>query len=214
MSSKEHDTKEVSHFETHDTTDSISLDLNQRELIPEYADEFNPDGLYVAQPEDKLKYRSVKGKIKYVAYLILIVEFAERGSYYGVSHVLTNFIMRPMPAGSTTGATGTANKAAGALGLGLQVANAFVTLLKFLAYVTPLLGGYLADSRFGRYKAIMIGVWIGLVSHILFVVAGLPTVIAGGKALAPTVIAIITLAFATGFIKPNLLPLLLDQVSL
>ncbi|GME76086.1 unnamed protein product [Ambrosiozyma monospora] len=85
-------------------------------------------------------------------------------------------------------------------------------LLQFLAYVAPLVGGYLADAKLGKFKAIMIGVWVGLVSHILFVIAGLPPVIKHGKsALAPTVIAIISLAIGTGFIKPNLLPLLLDQ---
>ncbi|GMG37749.1 unnamed protein product [Ambrosiozyma monospora] len=194
------------------TTITTPKGIQTRELIPEYADEFNPDGLYMAFPEDKLTYRSVKGNIPYSAFLMLIVEFAERGSYYGTQGILTNFIMRPLPDGSTTGSTHTDNQSAGALDMGLPVANAFVMLLQFLAYVAPLIGGYLADAKLGKFKAIMIGVWIGLVSHILFVIAGLPPVIKhGNSALAPTVIAIISLAFATGFIKPNLLPLLLDQ---
>ncbi|GME70354.1 unnamed protein product [Ambrosiozyma monospora] len=201
--------KQLSHkaFEISEDVESID-----REIIPEYADEYNPDGLYVALPEDKARFRTVKGHISKVAYLMLLVELAERASYYGVSNVLTNFIMRPLPDGSSTGSTHTANTSAGALGLGLQPANAVTTLLTFLAYVAPLFGGYIADSKLGRYKAIMIGVWVGLVSHILFIIAGLPPVLKHGKsALAPTILGILSLAIGTGFIKPNLLPLLLDQ---
>ncbi|GME74864.1 unnamed protein product [Ambrosiozyma monospora] len=197
----------VKAFEVSEGVESLD-----REVIPEYADDYNPDGLYVALPEDKLRFRSVKGHISKVAFLMLIVEFAERASYYGTSSILTNFIMRPLPDGSTTGATHKANTSAGALGLGLQSSTALTTLLTFLAYVAPLFGGYIADSKLGRYKAIMIGVWIALVSHILFIIAGLPPVIKYGKsALAPTILGILSLAIGTGFIKPNLLPLLLDQ---
>lgn len=187
--------------------------LPDREYIAEYADEYNPSGLAVATEEDKHTYRNVKTRPTFASMLILVVEFAERGSYYGVQGILTNFIMRPLPKGSTTGRVmsgGIGN--AGALGLGLKDANALVMLLQFLAYVLPLFGGYLADDRLGRFKAIMIGVWVGIISHILFIVAALPPVIAKGQAaLAPTVLAILSLAVCTGFIKANLLPLLLDQ---
>lgn len=95
---------------------------------------------------------------------------------------------------------------------GLQTATALTLLLTFLAYVVPLYGGFVADTQIGRFKAIWIGVFAGFVSHVLFVIAALPSVLKNGDAaLAPTIIAIITLAFGTGFIKPNLLPLLMDQ---
>ncbi|GMM43457.1 Ptr2 protein [Pichia kluyveri] len=187
--------------------------LDNREYIPEYADEYNPMGLAVATAEDKFNYRLIRTKPTIAAMLILVVEFAERGSYYGVQGILTNFIMRPLPDGSTTGKVlkgHTGN--AGALGLGLQDANALVMLLQFLAYVMPLVGGYLADAKLGRFKAIMIGVWVGIISHILFIIAALPPVIAKGQAaMAPTALGIISLAVCTGFIKANLLPLMLDQ---
>ncbi|ODV84665.1 hypothetical protein CANARDRAFT_28826 [[Candida] arabinofermentans NRRL YB-2248] len=182
-----------------------------RELLVEYANEYNPNGLVRAYEEDKAHYPIVKGKAPWVTYLFLLTELAERGSYYGITGLLANFIQRPLPTGSTTGKVFVESQSAGALGLGLQTANAFTMLLQFLAYVTPLFGGYLADSRWGRYKTICLGVFVGLVSHIIFIIAGLPTVIAGGHALAPTIIAILTLAVGTGCIKANLLPLFLDQ---
>ncbi|OUT20202.1 hypothetical protein CAS74_004944 [Pichia kudriavzevii] len=190
-----------------------SDELATHEFIAEYADEYNPQGLAIATLEDKFKYRNVKTRPTIAAMLILICEFAERGSYYGTQGILTNFIMRPLPEGSTTGKVMPGHTGnAGALGLGLKDANALVTLLQFLAYVCPLFGGYLADDRLGKFKAIMIGVWVGILSHLLFVIAALPPVIAKGQAaLAPTVLAILSLSVCTGFIKANLLPLMLDQ---
>jgi POT family proton-dependent oligopeptide transporter len=141
------------------------------------------------------------------------MEFAERASYYGVGGRLNNFIQLPLPQGGNgAGAPpkGT-QKNAGALGLGLQTASALTLLLKFLAYLTPLVGGYLSDKKWGRMRTIWYGIWIGLVSHIVLIIAGLPSVISSGKALAPTIIGILSLAVGTGMIKPNLLPLLLDQ---
>ena len=193
-------------------TDSDSQ-LVDREYIAEYADEYNPMGFAIATPDDKLNYKVIRTKPTLAAMLILVCEFAERGSYYGVQGILTNFIMRPLPDGSKTGRVMPGREGnAGALGLGLQDANALVMLLQFLAYVMPLIGGYLADAKLGRFKAIMIGVWVGIISHILFIIAALPPVIAKGQAaMAPTALGIISLAVCTGFIKANLLPLMLDQ---
>lgn len=192
-------------------------DLEENSLIPdhdyiaEYADEYNPSGLAIALTADRNKYRRIKTRPPLVCYLILIVEFAERGSYYGVQGILNNFIMRPLPDGSTTGRVYHENDNAGALDMGIPAANGLTMLLQFMAYVMPLFGGYLADAKFGKFKAIMIGVWVGLLSHILFVIAAIPQVISQGHAVVAIVFAILSLSVGTGFIKPNLLPLLLDQ---
>lgn len=187
--------------------------LQGYEYITEYADEHNPHGLAIANTEDKFTYRNITARPTWAAMLIIIVEFAERASYYGTTGVLNNFIMRPLPLGSKTGKVMPGHIGnAGALGLGLQDANAITTLLEFLAHVVPLFGGYLADDRLGKFKTIMIGVWVGILAHFLFIIAALPPVIAKGQpALAPVIFGILTLAICTGFIKANLLPLLLEQ---
>ncbi|CDR45360.1 CYFA0S18e00100g1_1 [Cyberlindnera fabianii] len=155
----------------------------------------------------------VIGHAPYATYLICLIEFAERASYYGVKNRLNNFIQLPLPdGGNGAGAPPPGDQQnAGALGLGLQVASAFTLLLTFLAYLTPLWGGYISDKKWGRVKTIWIGVWVGAISHIILIIAAIPSVISGGKALAPTIIAILSLALGTGMIKPNLLPLLFDQ---
>jgi dipeptide/tripeptide permease len=95
-------------------------------------------------------------------------------------------------------------------------------LFTFLAYCTPLVGGYHADAKIGRYKALWIGIIIGFFSHVLLVigervphpdtaewlinsllVAAIPSVIQAGHAIVPFIIGMLTLAFASGYIKPS-----------
>ena len=91
-----------------------------------------------------------------VAIAMCLIEFAERAStcshlsffsfahgnnkgYYGSSGPFSNFIQQPLPeGGSGTGAVAHGpqglNEHAGALGLGLETAQALTTLFTFLAY--------------------------------------------------------------------------------
>lgn len=50
-------------------------------------------------PEELRTLRRVPINIPIVAYLICIVEFSERASYYGVQPLISNFVNRPMPTG-------------------------------------------------------------------------------------------------------------------
>ncbi|CAK9436398.1 uncharacterized protein LODBEIA_P09560 [Lodderomyces beijingensis] len=179
-----------------------------------YVDEYNPKGLRKPTDEEAESLRRVLGDLKWPTYLLCLAELAERASYYSCSNLVVNFIMRPKPQGSRWGApvSTTSDESAGALGQGLQTATALTLLLTFLAYVIPLYGGFVADAHIGKFKAINYGVWIGGVAHLLFIIAAIPPVMDKVKAsLAVIVLAIITLAIGTGLIKPNLLPLLLDQ---
>ncbi|KAK6458867.1 proton-dependent oligopeptide transporter, POT family [Scheffersomyces xylosifermentans] len=201
--------REVSSDEDYDYNDPKNYSTH-------YVDEHNPKGLRVPTNTEAATLRRVLGRASYASYLICLCELAERASYYSVTGILTNFIQRPMPKDSPHGwgapLSKSGNESAGALDQGLQAANALSLLLTFLAYCVPLYGGFVADTKIGKFKAIWVGVIMGGISHILFVIAAIPSVLSHGKAaLAPTIIAIITLAFGTGFIKPNLLPLLMDQ---
>lgn len=195
--------------ENYDYDDPLNYSTN-------YVDEHNPRGLRIPTPEEATSLRRILGRSSWASYTICLAELAERASYYSVTGILTNFIQRPLPPNSPHGwgapDSRTSSENPGALGQGLQRATALTLLLTFLAYLVPLYGGFVADTQLGKFKAIWIGVIAGLVAHILFVIAAIPSVISNGDAaLAPTILGIITLAFGTGFIKPNLLPLLMDQ---
>lgn len=184
---------------------------NENNYTTNFVDEHNPRGLRRPTKQEASSLRRVLGSANWACYLLCVAEFAERASYYSCQTLLSNFVTNDLPEGSRTGKLMPGSVNPGALGLGVPSATAITYTLTFLAYLVPLYAGYVADSQIGKFRAIWIGVICGFVAHILLVVAAAPNVIAGGHAIVPTALGIITLAFGTGFIKPNLLPLLMDQ---
>ncbi|KAF9464099.1 POT family-domain-containing protein [Collybia nuda] len=187
--------------------------------IGDFTDEKSDGGLNedrLPTDDERATLRLVSASIPWPAYAIAIVEFAERASYYGCTGAFFNFIQRPLPAGGNgAGATPAGSQLTpGALGLGIPVATALTTSFAFVAYVFPIFGGILADTKWGRYKTICVGTAIGAISHIILLVAGTPKIIQGGHALAPFVVSIFVLQVGTGMIKANVAPLMADQVSI
>ncbi|KAJ5983056.1 MFS peptide transporter [Penicillium waksmanii] len=146
------------------------------------------------------------------SYSLCLVEFAERASYYGARTVFANFIEFPLPkaqGGNGAGAPprGT-QKTAGALGMGLQASSSLNLLFSFLAYVIPILGGWWADVHIGWYKAIMVGVLICGLAHIVQLVGVIPSVLQKGASHAapPFIVDLLFLALGAGIFKPNIAP--------
>lgn len=104
------------------------------------------------------------------------------------------------------------------------MATALTTLFSFLAYTVPstsslfqnpnmcspdscvfplVLGGALADTRWGRFRTIVYGTGIAFVAHIIILLAAIPSVIHDGKAIGPFILGLLLLAFGTGFIKSS-----------
>ena len=163
--------------------------------------------------EEALTLRKVADKIPINAYLLCCIEFAERASYYGVQTVFSNFIQFPLPRGGNgAGAPpkGT-QETAGALNQGLQFNNAMSLLFIFLAYIIPIFGGWIADTKLGRFRTILIGVLICGVSHIIMICGAIPSVLKAGNGMAPFMLSFFLLAIGAGIFKPNIAPTILDQ---
>lgn len=178
-----------------------------------YTDEHNPEGLRIATDSDS-NLRHIAGPVRPMTYLLSVVEFAERGSYYGLVNVISNYVQFPFPEGGNGwGATPKGSQlTAGALGQGLQIATVITLVLQFLSYVAPLWGAWLADARYGRFNTIWGGTIVCGVGHIVIVVAGIPGVIEHTKAsFGIFLVGLFVFAIGTGLFKPNILPLLLDQ---
>ncbi|KZV80330.1 hypothetical protein EXIGLDRAFT_569162, partial [Exidia glandulosa HHB12029] len=56
-----------------------------------------------------------------------------------------------------------------------RASTGVTTFNTFWVYLTPLLGAYIADAHWGRYKTICVAVGIALVGHILLVYSALPS---------------------------------------
>lgn len=87
---------------------------------------------------------------------------------------------------------------AGALGMGTSTANAVAQSFSLLAYGLPLIFGYLADAKTGRFKLICYGVGVFGIAHVLMVAAGAPKLLADGSAKAPYFISLYILSVGAG----------------
>ncbi|KAH8819462.1 peptide transporter-like protein [Xylogone sp. PMI_703] len=195
----------------------IAVDGN--ELV--HADTDLQDGLPTAHnpqeptEDEKRTLRRVPGKLPTVAYVICAVEFAERASYYGVSPLISNYVNRPLPVGGNGyGAPprGT-QQTAGALGMGTVKATAVSQSFSMLAYALPLIFGYIADTRTGRFKLVCYGVAVFGLAHVLMVAAGAKDLLANGNAKIPYFLSIYILAIGAAMFKPCISPILLDQMK-
>jgi dipeptide/tripeptide permease len=187
--------------------DQISNEHSLDEKLPHYGSEpAHAPGLttedYPGKPtEDERKnLRRVAGSLPTVAYLICVVEFCERASYYGVQPLISNFVNRPLPVGGNgygAPAEGT-QQTAGALGMGTVKANAFSQSFSLLVYALPLFFGYLADAKTGRFNLICWGVAVFGISHVLMVGSAAPSLLASGAAKTPYFISLYMLAIGAG----------------
>ncbi|KAL2265121.1 hypothetical protein VTJ83DRAFT_6221 [Remersonia thermophila] len=127
----------------------------------------------------------------------------------------TNYVNRPLPEGGNGwGAPprGT-QQTAGALGMGTVAANAVAQSFSMLAYALPLLFGWLADAKTGRFSLICWGVVVFGVAHVLLIAAGSKDLLANGMAKVPFFLSVYILSVGAAMFKPNVSPLLLDQVT-
>ncbi|KAF8869773.1 peptide/h+ symporter protein [Infundibulicybe gibba] len=182
--------------------------------------------------------RPVADRLPYTAWLVVVVEFAERWTYYGTTNIYNNYIRAPLPRGSIDGSVAAASRAsgvAGALGKGVQKSFAirgqsnfsltYLTQLylifrdseffnTFWVYVTPWVGGIIADTMWGRYKTIMVFSIVCLMGHIILVGSASPSSLAHpDTAMGLLILSIIIMGLGAGAIKANVSPLIAEQYT-
>ena len=126
---------------------------------------------------------------------ILGNEFCERLAYYGLSTNLVVYFQQ-------------------VLSLNTAEANLQVSIWSASCYVTPLIGAWLADSYWGRYKTIIIFSMIYLVGLLLLVATNLTfdlTSIGYTEIGFLLYLGLYTIALGTGGIKPNVSSFGADQ---
>lgn len=125
----------------------------------------------------------------------------------------TNFIQQPLPDGSRTGAG--KNSQSGALNKGQQASTGIGTFNQFWVYLVPLFGAYVADKYLGRYKTIAVALAIAILGHIILVISAIPPVITKPESsMAAFIIGLIIMGIGTGSFKPNISPLVAEQIPL
>lgn len=136
----------------------------------------------------------------------------------------SNFVSRPLPpaqggapgSNHRTGAGGpSAQGVSGALGQGTKSGAGINTFNTFWVYCVPLFGAYMADEHWGRYKTICISIAVAILGHIILVISATPAVITHTNACYGVfMLGLIIMGLGTGGFKPNISPLVVEQIPL
>ncbi|KAM9347796.1 solute carrier family 15 member 2 [Symphorus nematophorus] len=114
---------------------------------------------------------------------IVVNEFCERFSYYGMKAVLTFYFLSYLKWDEN---------------LSTAIYHAFSSL----CYFTPILGAIIADSWLGKYKTIIYLSIVYVIGHVVKSVGAIPTVGNSSVHIALSMVGLILIAFGTGGIKP------------
>lgn len=143
-------------------------------------------------------------------------------SYYGTLALFSNSISKPRKKDDGTWITtpwgaalhpNDANATPGALGLGKQKAYSITTFNQFYIYMCPLLGAWIADTYLGRFKTIMYSVIMAEIGHVLLVGSSTPSLLdKPNSAFGLFMFGLLIMGLGTGTFKPNISPLIAEQI--
>ncbi|TIC02874.1 PTR2-domain-containing protein [Wallemia mellicola] len=139
-----------------------------------------------------------------------------RFAFYGITGVFANEIQNPLPDGSTAGnLVDNENQSPGALDMGQQASTGLTNFFQFWCYVTPIIGGIIADTKLGRFKTIAVFSGIYLIGLIILTCTSIPQSLSGGSnsAFGGMIVSMIVIGFGTGGIKSNISVYLGEQIK-
>lgn len=203
-SSEEH----LGDLETYQLSDKKELEIHSFEGDPDLRDDDDDeldddlvDDGDVPTQEEMETLRHVAGHIPFRCWLIALVELAERFSYYGLSAPFQNYM-----------SNGPDDTPAGLLQLDSSGATGLSYFFQFWCYITPIFGGYMADTHWGKYNTIAVGTGVYLVGIFILFITSIPSITNKNTGLGGFIAAIILIGIATGMIKANLSVLIADQL--
>uniref|UniRef100_A0A8C5BL59 Solute carrier family 15 member 2 n=1 Tax=Gadus morhua TaxID=8049 RepID=A0A8C5BL59_GADMO len=130
----------------------------------------------------KLPSEISEGRSWNIAFIV-VNEFCERFSYYGMRAVLTLYFVNYLHWDRD---------------LSTAIYHAFTSL----CYFTPVLGALIADSWLGKFKTIIYLSIVYVIGHVVKSVGAIPTVGDTSMHIALSMVGLILIAFGTGGIKP------------
>ncbi len=133
--------------------------------------------------------------------LLFIVEMWERFSYYGMRAILVLYLTSP-----TTGMRKRPESAPEGFNPGPGwsdgEANTLLGWYAGLVYLTPILGGLIADQFIGTHRSMIVGGVLIMLGHLALGLSGLVTDSSSIAAMAPFVGGLALIVLGTGHFKP------------
>ncbi|RKP33683.1 hypothetical protein BJ085DRAFT_22442, partial [Dimargaris cristalligena] len=147
-------------------------------------DSSNADGEHPEPTDEEWDtLRHVIDKIPVAALFVVVTEFCERFTYYGLSGPFQNYIQFPYDPSQ--------HEQPGAIDGGHQMATGLTTFFQFFCYLTPIFGAIVADQYLGKVRAIIIFSLTYVVGLIILTCTSIPGAIRAGAALPGLIIAMI-----------------------
>lgn len=144
----------------------------------------------------------VSGSLPLSCWLACIIGFTERFSYYGVSNLFQNY-MQYSPT----------EHPAGMLNLRSNVATSISFAWTFWVYISPVLGAWLSDTHWGKFKSIFIFAIVYFVGLIILFVTSLPQITSQTVHLVGFIVAIIAIGLSSGCMNASMSPFVGDQIE-
>lgn len=135
-------------------------------------------------------------------FLLFFVEMWERFSYYGMRGILVLYLTSP-----TGGMRNPAPSAPKGFNPGPgwedSVANTAYGWYTGLAYLTPIVGGMIADKLIGTHRSMIMGGLLIALGHIVLGVSGLDSAASSGMGMTIFVLGLSLIVIGTGHFKPS-----------
>jgi POT family proton-dependent oligopeptide transporter len=137
-------------------------------------------------------------------WVLFITEMWERFSYYGMRALLVLYLI------AGTEAVTPAGSANPGFGWSEEAAYLLYGIYTWAVYLTPILGGLLADRLLGTHRSLVIGGWIIAAGHVLLALsewldngaASAVTLESGAPELLCFIAGLALIVIGTGFFKP------------
>ncbi|KAJ2898968.1 peptide transporter ptr2, partial [Coemansia aciculifera] len=171
-------------------------------LHPHHDGDVLQEGERWATEEDMSTLRRVADRIPSAAYFVVLTEFCERFTYYGITGPFQNYISNGYRV---------PNSDPGAINGGQQMATGLSNFFQFFCYLCPILGAIVADQWLGKYKTILLFSLVYILGNVILTLTSMPVSILHHGALPGMVIAMITIGLGTGGIKANVSPMVAEQ---
>lgn len=170
--------------------------------------------------EELATLRKVRDHFPFSAFLVAIVELAERFTYYGLTGPFQNYIQRPIKA-TTKNGPGYHGDGPGGIGQNKyditknqSMATGLTTFFTFWCYVTPIPMAILADMKLGKYWTICLSSGIYVIGLLVLFVTSLPQYRnENNTGLGGLIASMIIIGIGTGGIKSNVSTLIAEQYT-
>ncbi|ORX72922.1 PTR2-domain-containing protein [Linderina pennispora] len=170
--------------------------IHKEDLHPDHPEDYLREGERWATEEDMNTLRRVSDRLPIAAIFVVLTEFCERFTYYGITGPFQNYIQNDYKIPGSD---------PGAINGGQSMATGLGNFFQFWCYPDP-------DFWCGYCRpTILLFGCIYTLGDLILTLTSIPASIRHGGALPGLIIAMITIGLGTGGIKSNVSPMVAEQ---